>query len=426
MTEGDINNYLIDFNNSCIQLQNMDLENIKNKFKRTKKLLRAYKTEIDPTEEQKALINRTIGTCRYIYNFYIAYNKEVYESEKKFVSGMDFSKWLNKEYIPSHEDFSWIKEVSSKAVKKSIMDAETAFKKFFKKQAGFPKFKKKNKSDVKMYFVKTDAKSVIKCERHRIKIPTLGWVRIKEKGFIPTDTDNFVIKSGTVSKRAGRYYVSVLVDQPDFQKVRQTGDGIGIDLGLKTFAVLSNGKVFKNINKTYRVRQLQKKLRREQRKLSRKYESLKKRNRKGDATRQNIQKQLVKVQKIHKRLNDIRTDYVNKCVNEVAKTKPEFVTIENLNIKGMMKNRHLSKAVSEMNFYTFRQKLTAKARLQGFELRVAGRFFPSSKICHKCGVYKSDLKLSDRWYKCDCGYENDRDFNASLNLRDLKVYETAS
>lgn len=388
-------------------------------------MLRAYKTEINPTEEQKTLINKTIGTCRYVYNFYIARNKEVYESEKKFVSGMDFSKWLNKEYLPSHEEFSWIKEVSSKSVKKSIMDAETAFKKFFKKQARFPKFKKKNKSDVKMYFVKTDAKAVIKCERHRIKIPTLGWVRIKEKGFIPTDADNFVIKSGTVSKRAGRYYVSVLVEQTDFQKVKQTGDGIGIDLGLKTFAVLSNGMVFKNINKTYRVRRLQKKLRREQRKFSRQYESLKKRNKQEEATRRNIQKQLIKVQRVHKRLDDIRTDYVNKCVSEIAKTKPKFVTLEDLNVKGMMKNRHLAKAVSEMNFYTFRQKLTAKARLQGFELRIAGRFFPSSKMCHKCGALKTDLRLSDRWYKCECGYENDRDFNASLNLRDLKVYDIA-
>lgn len=393
--------------------------------KRTRKLLRTYKTEINPTEEQKTLINKTIGTCRYVYNFYIARNKEVYESEKKFVSGMEFSKWLNKKYLPSHEEFSWIKEVSSKSVKKSIMDAEGAFKKFFKKQAGFPKFKKKNKSDVKMYFVKTDAKAVIKCERHRIKIPTLGWVRIKEKGYIPTDSNNFVIKSGTVSKKSGRYYISVLVEQSDFQKVKQTGDGIGIDLGLKTFAVLSNGKIFKNINKTHRVRRLQKKLRREQRRLSRKYESLKKRNKQGEATRQNIQKQLVKVQRVHKRLDDIRTDYINKCVSEIAKTKPKFVTLEDLNVRGMMKNRHLAKAVSEMNFYTFRQKLTAKARLQGFELRIAGRFFPSSKICHKCGALKTDLRLSDRWYKCECGYENDRDFNASLNLRDLKVYKVA-
>ncbi len=149
---------------------------------------------------------------------------------------------------------------------------------------------------------------------------------------------------------------------------------------MKSFAVLSNGRTFKNINKTHRVRQLQKKLKREQRKLSRKYERLKKRNKNGEATRQNIQKQLVTVQKIHKKLNDIRTDYVNKCVNEIAKTKTEFVTLENLNIKGMMKNRHLSKAVSEINFYTFREKLTAKARLQGFEIRIADRFFPSQNV----------------------------------------------
>lgn len=207
-------------------------------------MLRAYKTEINPTEEQKVLINKTIGTCRFIYNFYIAHNKEVYEKEKKFVSGMDFSKWLNNDFIPSNSDYSWIKEVSSKSVKKSIMDAEGAFKKFFKKQAKFPKFKKKGKSDVKMYFVKTNAKVIIPCERHRIKIPTLGWVQLKEKGYIPTNSDTHIIKSGTVSVKAGRYYISVLVEQSDFQKVKQTGKGIGIDLGLKDFAVLSDGRVF--------------------------------------------------------------------------------------------------------------------------------------------------------------------------------------
>lgn len=388
-------------------------------------MLRAYKTEINPTEEQKILINKTIGTCRYIYNFYIAHNKEVYESENKFVSGMDFSKWLNKKYLPSHEEFSWIKEVSSKSVKKSIMDAECAFKKFFKKQAKFPRFKKKNKSNVKMYFVKTDAKTVLQCERHRIKIPTLGWVRIKEKGYIPTDSENFVIKSGTVSVKAGRYFVSVLVEQPDFQKVKQTGEGIGIDLGLKEFAVLSDGRTFKNINKTYVVRKLNKQLKRKQRSLSRKYEALKERNKKGEATRQNIQKNLLEVQRLHQRIDNIRTNYINQCVAQVAKTKPQFVTIEDLNVKGMMKNRHLSRAVAEQNFHTFRKKLTAKARLQGFEVRIADRFFPSSKMCHKCGAIKFDLKLKDRWYKCDCGYENDRDFNASLNLRDLEVYKLA-
>ena len=388
-------------------------------------MLKTYKTEINPTEEQKVLINKTIGTCRFIYNFYIAHNKEVYEKEKKFVSGMDFSKWLNNNFIPSNSDYFWIKEVSSKSVKKLIMDAECAFKKFFKKQAKFPRFKKKGKSDVKMYFVKTDSKAIIPCERHRIKIPTLGWVQLKEKGYIPTNPDTHTIKSGTVSVKAGRYYVSVLVEQPDFQKVKQTGEGIGIDLGLKYFAVLSDSRVFKNINKTHVVRKLNKQLKRKQCSLSRKYEALKERNKKGEATRQNIQKNLLEVQKLHQRISNIRSNYINQYVADVVKTKPQFVTIEDLNIKGMMKNRHLSKAVAEQNFYTFREKLTAKCNQLGIEVRVAGRFFPSSKMCHKCGAIKSDLRLKDRWYRCDCGYENDRDFNASLNLRDLEVYKLA-
>lgn len=145
-------------------------------------MLKSYKTEINPTFEQKQIINRTIGVCRFIYNFYLAHNREIYESEKRFVSGMDFSKWLNNEFIPNNSEFSWIKDVSSKSVKQSIMNADRAFKNFFKGKSKFPKFKKKNKSDVKMYFVKADAKTIISCERHRIKIPTLGWVRLKEKG----------------------------------------------------------------------------------------------------------------------------------------------------------------------------------------------------------------------------------------------------
>lgn len=390
-----------------------------------KKLLKAYKTEINPTEEQKVLINKTIGTCRFIYNFYIAHNKDVYEKEKKFVGGMDFSKWLNNDFIPSNSDYSWIKEVSSKSIKKSIMDAESAFKKFFKKQAKFPKFKKKGKSDVKMYFVKTDTKVIIPCERHRIKIPTLGWVQLKEKGYIPTNSDTHIIKSGTVSVKAGKYYVSVLIEQSDFQKVKQTGKGIGIDLGLKDFAVLSDGRVFKNINKTHVVRKLNKQLKRKQRSLSRKYEALKERNKNGGATRQNIQKNLLEVQKLHQRINNIHSNYINQCVAEVVKTKPQFVTIEDLNIKGMMKNRHLSKAVASQKFYEFRVKLQAKCNENGIELRVVDRWYPSSKICHRCGTIKKGLKLSDRIFKCGCGYIEDRDFNASLNLRDAITYEVA-
>lgn len=392
-----------------------------------RELIKSYKTEINPTPEQKQIINRTIGTCRYVYNFYLAHNKEVYEKEKKFISGMDFSKWLNNEFIPNNPDYCWMKEVSSKSVKQSVMNAEKAFKRFFKRQSGFPSFKKKNRSDVKMYFVKTDAKSIIQCQRHRIKIPTLGWIRIKEKGYIPTTKSGIIIKSGSVSYKAGRYYISVLVDMPTSKKEQLYDFGVGIDLGVKEFAVLSNGVIYKNINKTAEIRKLEKQLKREQRCLSRKYEGLKKRskNKKGDATRQNIQKQVLKVQKLHQRIDNIRTDYINKCVSGIVKTKPSYITIEDLNVSGMMKNRHLSKAVAQQKFYAFRIKLEAKCREHGIELRIADRWYPSSKICHECGRIKKDLNLSDREYICNCGYRADRDYNASLNLRDALAYKIA-
>ncbi|MBQ0112964.1 MAG: transposase [Bacteroidales bacterium] len=386
-------------------------------------MLKAYKTEINPTDEQKEKILRTIGTCRYVYNFFISHNQQIYANGGKYISGFDFSKWLNNDFLPQNPDKSWICEVSSKSVKQSILNADKAFKKFFDKKAGFPRFKKKGKNDSSMYFVKTDSKTVIRCERHRIKIPTIGWIRLKEKGYIPTDSKNFVIKSGTISVKAGRFYVSVLIDQADFQKVKQTGNGIGIDLGLKDFAVLSDGRTFENINKTHVVRRLEKKLKRKQRSLSRKYEALK--ERKGEnATRQNIQKNLLEVQKLFKRLENIRTDYINKIVNKVAKTKPKFVTIEDLNVKGMMKNRHLSKAISKQKFFEFRTKLTSKCKIQGIELRIANRFYPSSKKCSCCGKLKN-IKLSERVYKCECGNEIDRDFNASINLKNCEDFEIA-
>lgn len=392
------------------------------------RLLKSYKTEINPTFKQKQIINRTIGVCRYVYNFYLAYNKETYETEKRFVSGMEFSKWLNNEFVTNNSEFHWIKEVSSKSVKQSIMNAERAFKNFFKRKSQFPKFKKKGKSDVKMYFVKTDAKVIIPCERHRIKIPTLGWVRLKEKGYIPTNPNTHIIKSGTVSYKAGRYYISVLAEEQEQSKPLLNNFGIGVDLGVKDFAICYNGKAYNNINESSQIRKLEKKLKREQRGLSRKYEDYKKLNKnlKGVATRQNIQEQTLKVQKLHLRLKQIRSDYINKVISELVKTKPMWITIEDLNVGGMMKNRHLSKAIAQQKFFEFRTKLSVKCKEYGIELRIVDRFYPSSKTCHNCGCIKSDLKLSDRVYHCnECGYIEDRDFNASLNLRDCLIYKLA-
>ena len=381
----------------------------------------SYKTEINPTQEQIQNINQTIGTCRYIYNFYLATQKERYEHGEKFQSAMDFSKWLNNDYLPQHEEISWIKEVSSKSVKQSIINAYNAYQKFFKKQSKFPKFKKKGKSDVKMYFVKTDAKAIIYCERHRIKIPTLGWVKLKEKGYIPTTKSGLVIRSGTVSEKAGRYYVSVLVDVLQKEVEKPNNQGIGIDLGIKDLAICSDKQVFENINKSKEVKRLEKKLKREQKSLSRMYENKKK----GESTQKNIQKQKRKVQRIYHRLNNIRTDYVNKAIVKIVKTKPSYITIEDLNISGMMKNKHLSKAISQQKLYEFRTKLTSKCHQNNIELRIVDRWFPSSKICNCCGNIKKDLKLSDRTYICTCGYVEDRDYNASLNLRDCKDYKIA-
>ena len=386
-----------------------------------RKLLKSFKTEINPTKEQKVKIRKTIGTCRFIYNFYLAHNKELYESGKKFMSSSQFRVWLNNEYLPSHPEYSWIKEAYSKSVTQSVNNGQTAFENFFNHKSSFPKFKKKGRSDVKMYFVRNNPKDCL-CERHRIKIPSLGWVRIKEKGYIPTTKDGYVIKSGHVSIKADRYYVSVLIEIPDKRIASNSGEGIGIDLGLKAFAVVSNGKIYKNINKSAKLRKLEKRLIREQRSLSRKYENLKK----GESTqKRNIQKQRLKIQKLHHRIDNIRTDYINKIIAEIVKTKPSYITIEDLNVSGMMKNKHLSKAVASQKFYEFRSKLQAKCKENGIELRIVDRWFPSSKTCHCCKSIKKDLKLSDRIFRCDCGYIEDRDFNAALNLRDATTYEVA-
>ncbi|MGU8529248.1 RNA-guided endonuclease InsQ/TnpB family protein [Clostridium perfringens] len=403
---------------------------------------RAYKIEINPTNEQKSKIHQTIGVSRFIYNFYIARNKEIYEREGKFVSGMDFSKWLNNEYIPNNQEMKWIKEVSSKATKQAIMNGDKAFRDFFKKAKGFPKFKKKKNQDVKAYFPKNN-KTDWTIERHRVKIPTLGWVRLKEFGYIPI---NSIVKSGTVSKKADRYYVSILVEERDIKtsnsnigikisnsntgiKISNSNnEGLGIDLGIKEFTVCSDGIKFKNVNKTSTVKKVEKKLKREQRKLSRKYESLKTRNkniREGRATSQNIQKQIVKVQKLHQRLTNIRTDYINKTVANIVKQKPSYITIEDLNVKGMMKNKHLSKAIASQKFFEFKNKLVFKCKQNDVELRVVDRFYPSSKTCSNCGKVNKDLKLSDRIYRCNCGLAIDRDLNASINLKNAKEYKIA-
>ncbi|MBO4780622.1 MAG: transposase, partial [Selenomonadaceae bacterium] len=271
-----------------------------------------------------------------------------------------------------------------------------------------PKFKKKRQQKVKAYFPK-NAKGDWTIWRHKVQVPTIGIVKLKEKGYLPMKAK---VRNGTISHKAGRYYVSILVEVPDNQSEQSQGEGIGIDLGIKELAVMSNGEVKPNINKTPRVKKLDKKLGRLQRRLSRKYEYKKKRGEQPATYSANIEKQVGKIQRLYQTLTNIRVDYENKIISEIVKREPSFIVLEDLNVGGMMKNRHLSKAIAAQRFSHFRLKLTIKAKQRGIEVRIADRFYPSSKKCSHCGRIKSDLKLY-------------RDLNAAINLRNAPKYETA-
>ena len=376
-------------------------------------MLRTYKTEIHPTKDQMIKINQSLGVCRFLYNRYIRENINVHQNKKPFITANAFNKYVNHEL---KKELTWINDCSSKARKQAIRRAETAFKNFFSKEKGFPNFKKKKSNTMSFYFVKNNKTDCL-VERHRIKIPTLKWVRLKEKAYILV---NAKIISGVITKDAGRYYVAVVIDMNPKIKYDSLNEGIGIDLGIKEFAVCSDKTVYPNINKTHRIKKLEKRLRRNQRQLSRKL--LK--HKKGKSTR-NIDKQQLKVQKLYQTLRNKRHDYINKVINDIMKRKPSFITIENLNVSGMMKNKHLSNAIAKQCFYLFKRKLYNKCKISCIELRIADRFYSSSKTCCKCGLINKNLKLKDRLFSCACGLRIDRDLNASINLMNTINYTTA-
>ena len=383
-------------------------------------MYKALKIEIKLTEEQKIQANKTMGVCRFIYNEYIKYNQEQYKLGNKFIGSNDFSKYINSVYIPNNSDKKWIKDVSSKSVKQAMIYGEQAFKRFFKGLSGFPVFKKKGKNELGAYFVKNN-KTDFEFYRHKIKIPTLKFVRVKEYGYIPKNAN---IKSGTITKVADRYFLSLIIKIEDTVKVTNTNNkGLGIDLGIKDTAICSNGMIFKNINKTKRVKKIKKKLKREQRSLSRTIE-YSKQNKIKLRDLKNFSKKRLQMQRLLYRLNCIRNDYNNKMVNEITRTKLKYITIEDLKVSNMMKNKHLSKAIQEQNFFSIRTKLINKCKERNIELRIADTFYPSSKTCSCCGSIKKDLKLNDRIYRCsNCGLEIDRDLNASINLEKAQVYK---
>lgn len=389
---------------------------------------KAYKTEINPTEQQKAMIKESIGTCRFLKNLYIEMEDIYYKRTGKFLTVNVFDKWYRKKYIPLFGK-EWIENTSSKARKESIKDTEKAFKRWFKGISGKPTFRKRGKDDPSVYFVRNSKSDIIQCERHRIKIPKLGWIRLKEKGYLPSPSEHLII-SGRIKKEAGRYYVSVRVEvEEKHLEEEQMSEGIGIDLGIKYLAVASSQKPYKNINYDESIKRIEKQLRHQQRSYSRKYESYKKRKKQADdntnVSTKNLDKQRLKVQKQYQKLKHIRMNYENQVIHEILKDKPKYVVFEDLNIKGMLKNKHLSKSISQQRWYSFKTKLIHKVHEYGGEVRIVSRFFPSSKTCSKCGVIDKTLTLRDREFNCpSCGYTIDRDENASINLKYAENYKT--
>ena len=383
-------------------------------------MYKALKIELKLTEEQKIQVNKTIGTERFIYNEYIKYNQEQYELGNKFVSAFEFSKYINNVYLPNNPNKKWIKDVFSKSVKQAMIYGEKAFKNFFKGLSGFPVFKKKGKNELGAYFVKNGKKD-FEFYRHKIKIPTLKFVRVKEYGYIPKNAN---IKSGTISKKADRYFLSLVIEVDDIVKTEnKSTKGLGVDLGIKDTAICSDGRVFKNINKTKKVKKIKKKIKREQRKMSKSVE-YSKTNKIKLKELKNFNKKKLKVQRLFYRLSCIRDDYNNKIVDEITRAKLKYITIEDLKVSNMMKNKYLSKAIQEQNFYSIRTKLINKCKERNIELRLVDTFYPSSKTCSCCGSIKKDLKLNNRIYKCsNCGLEIDRDYNASINLEKAKIYK---
>lgn len=387
--------------------------------------MKCYRIEVKLNKKQIEEYYKTIGVCRFVYNLYLSTNKERYEKGLSFLSSYDFSKYLNNDYRKEHPENSWIQDVSSKAIMKSIINANNAFKRFFKKVSKFPKYKKKGSRECGFYLIGQGNCKGFTIKRNKIKVPILGCVTLKEFGYIPKNTQ---IVSATLKRQANKYYISFITKNVTRIKenIEYEDYGIGLDLGIYNLAVTSDGRFYSNINKDKSVIKIEKRLKRIQRKLSKQL-LLKNKNIKEGKSYKNIEKTILKLQKLHVRLTNIRDDYIRKVVYSIIKPKDKyvkFITLEDLNVKGMMKNKHISKAVSNQKFYYFKKFLIDTCNKYNIEVREADRFYPSSKTCSKCGYIHKELKRNDRIYVCPkCNHTLDRDLNASINLKNLKEYK---
>ena len=369
-------------------------------------MIMSKKVRLLPTKEQEQKMWQSVGSARFVYNWTLNRQKVNYKNGGKFIQDGELRKELTQLKKGS---LSWLNEVSNNVAKQAVKDCCIAYKKFFKKLSGKPKFKSKKKS--RSSFYNDPIKLKVK-ENKSVLLEKIGWVKTSEQ--LPICK----YMNPRITYDNKYWYISVGVEI-NIKKEELTDVSLGIDLGLKDLAICSNGNIYKNINKTKIVKKLEKKLKRKQKQCSKKYELNK--TMKGESCQFNKTKNIYKIEDaiklLHRRLNNIRNNYLHQVTNSIVKTKPYKIVIEDLNVKGMMKNGHLSKAIQKQCFYKFRQYITYKSELNGIELVVANRYFPSSKTCSECGCIKPELKLKDRIYKCShCGAIIDRDLNAAINL----------
>lgn len=379
-------------------------------------MIKSIKVRLNLNNKQRTKLFQYAGCARFVYNWAIAREQDNYNQGNKFLSDSELRKEFTQ--LKKLQEYKWLNEVSNNVTKQAIKDACNTYKRFFKGQCKYPKFKSKKHStpsfyqdNIKIQFTDTHVKVEKFSMSKKQNKQKLNWIKLCEKGRIPTDC-KYVNPRFTYD---GLYwYVSVGIEVEDATTI-PLNDGIGIDLGIKDLAVCSDKNTYKNINKTQRVKKLEKRKRRLQRCISRRYEK----NKKGVSycKTSNIIKREKELLKVAKRLTNIRQNHIHQATSEIVKRKPSFICMEDLNVSGMMKNKYLSKAVWQQGLYEFRRQIKYKSELNNIPVIIADRLFPSSKLCSCCGNIKKDLKLSDRIYKCQCGNIIDRDFQASLNLK---------
>jgi putative transposase len=381
-----------------------------------RKMIKTYKVMLLPNNKQNTKLFQSAGTARFAYNWTLATQQDNYKNGGKFISDGELRKQFTQ--MKKTDEFQWLNSYSNNVTKQSIKDACLAYQRFFKKQSGFPKFKSKRKStpsfyvdNIKIEFTDTHVK-LEKIAGGRTKNRAkANWIKLAEKNRVPLDVK---YSNPRVTFDGIHWFISVGVECEDTRVTDIKADGIGIDMGIKDLSICSDGNTYKNINKSHNIKKLKKKQRRLQRQVSKKYLN----NKKGESycKTSNIIKSEKQLLKLNHRLANIRHNYLHQTTSEIVSRKPKFIVLEDLNVKGMMKNKHLAKAVQEQCFYEFYRQLQYKSNWAGIEFITADKWFPSSKLCSECGNIKKDLKLSDRIYICECGNEIDRDYNASVNL----------